>query len=104
MAAASFPAPTRPRTLLVVYWLSPHYVHLLTPDEQACSAVVSRATVRHMQKLGFSAVEFGADCDEADYGDAVHLAPSGGAKLADTVAPQIRALAQRPGYLTEPAA
>jgi hypothetical protein len=100
-AATSFPSPTRARTLFVVLSNSPYYVRQLNPDEQTCYSDLRRTTVQHLQSLQFSALEFGADCTPADFGDYGHLAASGGAKLADVVAPQVRALAQRLGYIKQ---
>jgi hypothetical protein len=100
-AATSFPGPTKARTLFVVLSLSPYYVRQLRSDEQTCYSDLRRATVQHLQSLRFSALEFGAGCTPADYADHVHLTASGGARLADVVAPQIRALAHRLGYITQ---
>jgi hypothetical protein len=98
-ATTSFPAPTRPRTLMLVMWNSPYYLAQFTADEQACHAAVSRRTVRHLEKLGFAALEVGNGYTPADYADRVHLTGSGGVKLAQSVAPVVRALTERLGYL-----
>jgi hypothetical protein len=99
-AVTSFPEPTRGRTLLLIRWPSPHYLGQLSPDEQAGYAAISRCTVRRLGRLGFAALEFGADYTPADYADVHHLAESGGVKLAEEVATQVRDLARCLGYLT----
>jgi hypothetical protein len=98
-AATSFPEPARERTLFLVLWYSPHYLRQLTADELACYAAASRCTVARLAKLGFAALETGADCEPVDYADIVHFTESGGAKLAEAVAPAVRAMAGRLGYL-----
>ncbi len=100
-ATASFPEATRGRTLLLVRWVSPYYLRQLGSDEQASYAAVSRSTVRHLEQLGFAALEFGGDYTPDDYADADHLTVSGGGKLAAAVAARVRELARRRGYVHE---
>jgi hypothetical protein len=48
---------------------------------------------------GYAALDYGEKFTPEDYADRTHLAPAGGEKLADTVAPAVRALAEKLGYL-----
>jgi hypothetical protein len=98
-ATVSFPEPTRARTLVVVTWFSPYYIHQLSADEQECFAALSRCSVAHFEKLGFGAMTIGGDYTYEDYGDFQHLTETGGAKLADVVAPKVRAMARQLGYV-----
>jgi hypothetical protein len=100
-AVTCFPAPLRDHALVLVMSFSPYYLHQLTPDERACYDAVNRCTVRHLANLNFASLAFGADCAAADYADHVHLAASGGAKLAEAVAAQVRVMAHRLGYVKQ---
>ncbi len=100
-AVTCFAEPVRRRSLLLVMWQSPDYLAYLNSEDQAGYARLSRQTVRHLEKFGFRAVEVGKDFQAADFGDSCHLAASGGSKLADAVAPEVRKLARRLGYLQE---
>src|SRR5262249_22312615 len=97
--STTFPAPVRKRTLLLAMWPSPYHLKLLTADERACYAVLSRLTRAHMQKAGFRALEIGRNYPPTDYADWVHLSESGGARMAEEVAPVVRDLARRLGYV-----
>jgi hypothetical protein len=94
-ACTCFPEELRRRTVLLVMWASPYYLRQLTEDEQACYAAVSRLTVQHLEAVGFLSVEAGPGFALEDYRDFVHLGPTGGARLADTIAPRIRDMSQR---------
>ncbi len=97
-ARTTVPPVLRQRMLLLVVWFSPHYLDLLSREERERFSAVSRLTVRHLQRFGYSAQEVGPGLEADDFGDLQHLVESGGAKLADTVAPRIRALAEQLGY------
>jgi hypothetical protein len=94
----SLPLAVRQRTLVVVDRPSPHYVDLLTGEEQATLGYLVERTVSALQDAGYEATSMGQDLTAEDYADLVHLVPSGGAKLAALVAPRVRALAERLGY------
>jgi hypothetical protein len=103
-AATCFPEPTRGRTLTLVRWYSPYYVNQMSTDERTCFTASSHATARHLAHLGFTALEFGGDYTVDDYFDLQHLTEPGGHKLAAAVAPKVRELAQRLGYVPAAAA
>src|SRR5262249_20641993 len=95
----AFPKAIRGRTLLLVRRGSPYYIDQLSAEERACYARLMQIAVGKLQHLGFSALEVGAGYTAADYGDLQHLTASGGEKLAEAVAPQVRALARQLGYV-----
>ena len=66
----------------------------LTPEEQAAFAQVSRLTVQHLETTGCRGLEIGQGYLAEDYADFLHLAESGGAKMAATVVPVVRAMAR----------
>jgi hypothetical protein len=100
-AVTCFAEPVRRRALLLVLWQSPDYLGYLTAGDRTGYARLSRQTVRRLEKYGFRAMEVGKDFLPADFGDSCHLVASGGAKLAEAVAPQVRKLARQLGYLRE---
>ncbi|MBI1915736.1 MAG: hypothetical protein HYS12_13535 [Planctomycetes bacterium] len=94
-----FPAPTRRRTLILVTHDSPFYVNELAPAarEEYAWAVAKAAEV--LEAAGYGALDVCGDFAVRDFDDQLHLSESGGNKLADRVAPKIRAMARRLGYL-----
>ena len=94
-----FPEPGRKRTLLLVLRDSPYYVTKLTHDEQAAYGETAATTVEGLKDVGFSAQEIGRNYSPDDYVDRCHLSEVGGKRLAEDVAPTIRDLAERLGYL-----
>jgi hypothetical protein len=88
----------RPRTLLLVTSTSRHYLGALAAQERQQYEATSRLEATHLARLGFCAVEIGPTLDAADYADWLHLAEAGGNKMAELVAPRVRALAEQLGY------
>src|SRR5262249_34488626 len=97
-ARTCLPEEMRRRTLVVVPWESPYFRRQLTPDEQAAYPAVSRLTVRHLQALGFAAVEVGRGLTADGYLDHCHLVRVGGTKMAAAVAPAVERLTRRLGH------
>jgi hypothetical protein len=95
----AFPDPLRPRTLLLIPRSSPHYTARLSAEESARLDQAYADTVQIWKAAGCDALEFGRTYTENDYGDRSHLSKLGGRKLAAEVAPEVRALAARLGYL-----
>jgi hypothetical protein len=96
----ALPRALRERTILTIVHDSRYYIDLQPGDgpEQYRAAVVESA--RRMRAAGFGdALGVGADFTPADYADRAHLAPAGGAKSASVLAPAVRGLAERLGYL-----
>lgn len=93
-----FPVPLRSRTLLLIGRDSSFYRQQLTADERERDEQGVSDTVRMLRAHGYEALDYGRDFKDDDYGDRIHLAPAGGQKLADAVAPQVRAMAEKLGY------
>jgi hypothetical protein len=78
---------------------SPHYVKQLAPAEQEAYRDLAVRQVRLLEKAGFPALEVGRDYDAENFVDRCHLSETGGLRLAAEVAPKVRELARRLGYL-----
>ncbi|HVW20910.1 MAG TPA: hypothetical protein VHC86_06810 [Opitutaceae bacterium] len=96
---AAFPAPLRARTLMLIGYDSPYYRSRLDADEASRQEQAYEDTLRLWHEAGYPAIAYGRNFNENDYGDRIHLSKLGGAKLADAVAPAVRQLAQKLGYL-----
>jgi hypothetical protein len=90
---AGFVPQMRSRSLIVVSSVSPYYVHHLSTNEQNRYALLLRRAAETYRAGGLRAMEAGSLYDEADYKDAVHMIPSGGRRLANEVAPEVRSIA-----------
>ncbi len=98
-AAEAFPDALKPRTLLLLSGNSPHYRRLLTPDERARDEQGTSDSVALWRHAGYAALAYGADFNDDDFADRIHLTKLGGRKLAAITAVEIRALVERLGYL-----
>ena len=94
-----FPGALKARTLILVSRGSPYYRRRLTPDEQARDDQCFRDAVRIWRDAGVESTDYGRDFTDDDYGDRTHLSKTGGAKLAELVAPEVRAMAAKLSYL-----
>jgi len=101
LSRVAMPAEVRKRTLAVVTYESPFYRRDLTPDETQQQQLGLQGTVRRMNEAGYDCLTVGADFSIEDYFDVIHFAPSGGAKMADTLAPELKKLAKQLGYVSE---
>ena len=95
----AFPAQLKKRTLVLISGSSPYYLRLLTPDERAMIHQAFHDTVDIWRETGYPAMDYGWDFTAADFGDRTHLTKLGGWKLAAQVAPEVRDIAERLGYL-----
>jgi hypothetical protein len=94
------PPDLRAVTLATVDLASPFYLNRLAPTERNAFMAQAYAQMQRLQKLGFNRVVMAAkDFTEDDYIDRVHLAVSGGQKLATILAPTIRQMAAELRYL-----
>jgi hypothetical protein len=93
------PRRLRERTVLVLDGQSPYYLDMLTPEERLRYDLVVARSVSVAREAAFEAVAIGPGFTVADFHDRVHLTIAGGTKLAGDLAPIIRALAERLGYL-----
>jgi len=101
-ALLCFPPALQGRTLLVVRRSGPYYVGRLAPHEQADYNAALPVFARQLERSGLAAVRMGAAYADSDFLDSCHLSESGGRKLAAEVAPAVRRLARRLGYLRGP--
>lgn len=95
----AFPAALHARTMILVGRDSAFFRGMLTADERARDEQAIADTVAMLRARGYAGVDYGRGFENEDYADRTHLAPSGGQKLADTVAPAVRTLAEKLGYL-----
>jgi hypothetical protein len=95
---ACFPSANRPRTLILATQESPAYVEELKPDVKAEYFSVHGKVAEVLEAAGFGALDVCRDFTVEDYLDVIHLSERGGDKLAERVAPKVRAMARRLGY------
>lgn len=95
----AFPDKVKPRTLIVLSRNSPYYTAQLTDSERARDEMSFKDTLALLKMESYEAMEYGSDFTKYDFGDRTHLTATGGRKLADRVAPQIRQIAIKLGYL-----
>jgi hypothetical protein len=96
---AGLPAAVRRRTLVIVVPPSPYYVERLTAEDQRRFDELLHGSASVLEEAGYEAVVEGNEFTADDFADMLHLTPSGGAKLADLVAPRVAAMAEQLGYL-----
>jgi hypothetical protein len=97
---ACFPEACRPRALVLVPHENPHYLGWLSPAEQALSRRLVLDQVRAVEAAGLAALAVGRDFTVDDCNDGGgHYTERGGVRLAAEVAPKVRAMARRLGYL-----
>lgn len=98
-ARNAFPDSLKSRTLLLTGRDAPYYTRQLAPEIQARDDLAFARSVAGLESLGFAAMQYGKDYDASQYGDRTHLTKSGGARLAADVAPHVRELAAKLGYI-----
>jgi hypothetical protein len=98
---ACFPAPAQKRTLVLVMSDSPAFVERLKPrlKEDYHWAITKLTEIG--QAAGCESLAVGGDFAVDDFVDRCHLSEKGGRKLAQLIAPTIRGMARRLGYLKE---
>jgi hypothetical protein len=94
----AFPESLHARTLMLIGRDSPFFRSQLAPDELARDEQAVRDTVEAFRRQGYAAIDYGTGFVPEDYGDRIHLAPSGGLKLATLVAAQVRIMAETLHY------
>ncbi|HEY3902226.1 MAG TPA: hypothetical protein VGM54_26670 [Chthoniobacter sp.] len=91
--AALLPADLHSRSLIVFTPYNPWFLAHLTEDERQRAAISYRNGVDLLTKEGFHALSaWDQGFVLSDFGDTVHLAPSGGHRIADLVAKAIRGM------------
>lgn len=97
----SVPEPLRPKTLAVVNRCSPEILRQLAAENPSFAANYDKKiqdVVAHLRSCGLKAVPGCTTLDSRDFMDVHHLSGNGGVKLADELAPVIRAMARQLGY------
>ncbi len=92
-AARMRPDSLKAKTLVITSGNNPYHTRHFTADEQIRDEFARQASVRLWEEMGYAALAYGPEMSVEDYVDRTHLTKSGGNKLADLVAPEIRALA-----------
>jgi len=95
----AFPAPLKKRTLILVGRNSSFYTEKLDQAIRARDDLAYQATVDGWTAAGYESMEYGKTFLPSDYGDRSHLTSEGGEKLATVVAPKVKAIAEKLGYL-----
>ena len=96
---ACFPEAVRSHTLLLVLYDNPTVIERLPADLQVDYHWALTRAAALLQEAGFAALNVGGDFVAEDFADRCHLTEKGGRTLARRVAPKIRAMAKRLGYL-----
>ena len=86
----------RPNTLLLLDGSCPYYLEKLTPDERTRNQEIYTACADVWRSHGIACAITGLGFISKDYTDRAHLSGTGGRKLADLVAANIRAIRKTP--------
>lgn len=89
----------RQRTIVVVNSFAPAVVERLTQEQRDDLAALSKLTEEAVHASGMPCLQQAGLFTDDEHADTVHLNASGGAKLAMEVAPLVRAVAAKLGYL-----
>ena len=100
---ACFPPSARRRSLFLVLSDNPHYVERLERPARDSYRWGMAKEAEVVEAAGFAALAVGSGFPAADYIDRCHLTEEGGRRLARCVAPKVKELARRLGYLKEEA-
>jgi hypothetical protein len=90
---AGFVPQMRPHSMVVVTALCPYYVRRAPTDVQKRYEGFLGRALEMLHQGGLNAMEVGSRFDDADFGDFLHFDPSGGRKLAEQLAPEVRRMA-----------
>jgi len=93
-----FPSELRQKIIGVVIAPNPLFVAKLPPEIREGLAVIETRTIELFRKQGYRGFVAGMDYTPADYVDQGHLMASGGLKLADQVAVQVRVVSRQQGF------
>jgi hypothetical protein len=100
LTESTIPPQLRWNTVAAINLRSPHYLKLLTAQEQEGFLQTARKHAAELARMDFARTLIsGNGYADEDYVDGLHLSASGGHKLADIVAPNVISLAQQLGYI-----
>lgn len=88
----------RQQTLALVTDYDPYFWDYLPSSYKERSMRSRLFAVKMLQKLGYHAMRIGEDFMVEDFKDTMHFSPSGGRKMAEKVAPEIKQMAYDLGY------
>jgi hypothetical protein len=97
-ARVAFPAEFRRNMLMVRLFQARYYRDQLTDSERECYAAAFANMSNRLMTDGYNAAELGADWTAEDYVDVTHPSASGGDKMAEQLAGDVRRIAQDLGY------
>jgi len=94
-----FPQAVRARTLILIGRNSSFYTRQLDSKIIERDDLAYKDCVDAWIAAGYESLQYGKDFRPEDYGDRSHLTSLGGAKLALIVAPKVKTMARKLGYL-----
>jgi hypothetical protein len=99
---ALFTLPQRSKILLCLTHCNPRFIRRMTQEEQAINRAAFEASTALFNSEGILTIQAGTAYEDGDFINAAHLTPEGGRKMATEIAPYVRELARRHGFLTPP--
>lgn len=96
-----FPAPIRERMIVVATHFHPQFLEALTPDERITWDALGPAMAAIYARSGVTVFEACKGYPYDAYFDYAHMTVAGGRRLAADLAPAVRRLAAKLGYLEE---
>ena len=81
------------KILYVLMHANPEYLTTLTANSQYARKELFKLFRKKLERLGYHAVDVGANFSSSDFHDARHLSGSGGKKLAAQVADEVKKMA-----------
>jgi hypothetical protein len=98
-ARMAFSDSFKSRALILLVYNAPYFADQLSKDEHAAYEFAFWQGKSCLQKAGYHSVLVGQNWTDDDYADRAHLTASGGQKMACAIAPEIRSMAVKLGYL-----
>jgi hypothetical protein len=99
MARVAFSDSSKPRTLILLVYNAPYFVHQLSRDEREAYDFAFSQGKSSLQKAGYRSALIGQNWTDEDFADRAHLTAFGGQKMASAIAPEIQSMAVQLGYL-----
>ena len=97
-ASALVPSSLKRHCLVVVASPMPRYLSMLDELERSRELQAFRLSEHAWSRAGYNHTNFREQLMDNDYSDGVHLAPSGGCKVAEILAVSIRSISSELGY------
>jgi hypothetical protein len=99
-ARAGIPDALKSRTLIIVSYDAPFFIHQLSDEDYAGYQFDYSEGVSWLRKAGYHSLLVGPNLSNEDYADRTHLTVSGGKNMARDVAREVKAIAVQNGYLS----